>query len=289
MSSVSAPLFSRITILGPGLLGGSLALAIQARKLTGKLSLVVRKESQIGELHHALPDAHITTDAVEAVREADLVLLCTPIGVMADLARRIAPALKPSALVSDVGSVKAPVDAELASIFGPKWVGGHPMAGSEQGGFSAARANLFEHAVTILTPTSATPAAATSTLKAFWEALGSRVTTCDPATHDCLMASISHLPHLVAAALVHNTCPESLALAGNGFKDTTRIASGSADLWQEILLWNREAVVEQLDSLIGLLQETRHQLHLRNEKGLHGMLAKANDIRSHMNSTSTAP
>jgi prephenate dehydrogenase len=169
-----------------------------------------------------------------------------PIEAMAGLVTECRDALKPDALVTDVGSVKGSVDAALAPLLRVRalWIGSHPMAGSEQSGFVAARPDLFEDAAVILTPTPDTRPQALARVEQFWKALGSRLYSMPPADHDLAVADISHVPHLLASLLVANANPKSLPLAGGGFRDTTRIAAGSAELWTEILWANREALAK---------------------------------------------
>lgn len=276
----------RVAIFGPGLLGGSLALALRERNLAQAISIYARKPESVPEVKASGVADLISNNPAEVVRGADLVVLCVPVGVMKSLIEAALPGLDPQAIVTDVGSVKAPVVADLEPLLQGKarWIGSHPMAGSEQAGFSAARSNLFAAAVTIVTPTVQTHSETIAQVENFWKNLGSRTVRFDPETHDRLVAQISHLPHLVAAALVRSVCDQSLSIIGNGFRDTTRIASGPAELWTEILLSNRKAVAESLDQLISLLQTTREQLAKNDEKGLHDLLAHANHIRSQMTS-----
>lgn len=236
--------FGTVAILGPGLIGGSLALALAERGLAERLIIYARSAHALDAIRLAGIDAELTGNPSEAVREADVVILCVPIEAMAALISECRDALKPTALVTDVGSVKGSVDAALAPLLQNRalWIGSHPMAGSEQSGFVAARADLFENAAVILTPTAQTAPDAQARAEKFWQALGGRIFILPPADHDLAVADISHVPHLLAALLVTNANPQSLPLAGGGFRDTTRIASGAAELWTEILWANRDAL-----------------------------------------------
>jgi prephenate dehydrogenase len=236
--------FGTVAILGPGLIGGSLALALAERSLADRLVIYARSAHALDAIRLAGVDAELTGNPSEAVREADTVILCVPIEAMADLVSECRDALKPGALVTDVGSVKGSIDAALAPLLKDRalWIGSHPMAGSEQSGFVAARADLFEGAAVILTPTAQTKPEAQERAEKFWRALGGRLFVLSPADHDMAVADISHVPHLLAALLVANANPKSLPLAAGGFRDTTRIASGSAELWTEILWANRDAL-----------------------------------------------
>ncbi len=249
--------FGTVAILGPGLIGGSLALALADRGLAKRLTIYARSPRALDEIRIAGIDAELSTNPSEAVREADVVVLCVPIEAMGALVQEFRDALKPGALVTDVGSVKGSVDAALAPLLAGRawWVGSHPMAGSEQSGFIAARPDLFENAAVIVTPTPATAPGAAAKATEFWRALGARVFTLAPEEHDQAVADISHVPHLMAALLVASANPASLPLAGGGFRDTTRVASGSPELWIEILWANREALGRQCSAWAAQLEK----------------------------------
>ena len=236
--------FGTVAILGPGLIGGSLALALADRGLAKRLMIYARSPRALDEIRTAGVDAELTQNPSEAVREADVVILCVPIEAMAGLIHECRDALKPTALVTDVGSVKGSVDRDLAPLLEGRalWIGSHPMAGSEQAGFSAARADLFEGAAVILTPTKHTHAETKRLAEKFWTSLGARLYSLSPEAHDHAVAEISHMPHLAAAVLAAQVSGESLDLAAGGFRDTTRVASGSSELWTEILWANRDAM-----------------------------------------------
>jgi prephenate dehydrogenase len=252
-----------VAILGPGLIGGSLALALAEKGLTKRLSIYARSSRALDEIRLASVSAELTGNPSEAVREADVVVLCVPVEAMAGLVHEFRDALKPTALVTDVGSVKGSVVGEIEPLLEGRafWIGSHPMAGSEQGGFAAARPDLFEGAPVILTPTPRTPREARRRAEQFWAALGASLHVMPPEKHDRMIAAISHIPHLIAAALVnHALAHGNLDLAAGGFRDTTRIASGSAELWTEILFANREAVAQSLRSLIDDLEAVHQRI-----------------------------
>ncbi|MEM1059096.1 MAG: prephenate dehydrogenase/arogenate dehydrogenase family protein [Verrucomicrobiota bacterium] len=274
----------KLAILGPGLLGGSVALAAEARGLAKTVALYGRSETSLEKVRAAPAAANweLTTDPAEAVWDADLVVLCTPVGVMASLAEAAKPALSENAIVTDVGSVKRYVVEQLAPVLkgAARFVPSHPMAGSERTGFEAAQADLFEHAMTILTPLPETEAEDVDRLRAFWSALGSRTTVLAPEVHDVLAAQISHLPHAAACALVHAAGAESLDLVGTGFLDTTRKAAGDPAMWAEIFTTNRLAMLEALARYEHEIRALRRYLEEGDGKDLHNWLAKANDVRS---------
>ena len=279
--------FGTVAILGPGLIGGSLALALAERGLAKRLTIYARSPRALDEIRIAGVDAELSTNPSEAVREADVVILCVPIEAMPALVNEFRDALKPNALVTDVGSVKGSVDAALAPLLKGKalWIGSHPMAGSEQSGFVAARADLFEKAAAIVTPTPESASGAEKKAADFWRALGSRVFTLSPAEHDQAVADISHMPHLVAALLVANAKTKSLPLAAGGFRDTTRVASASPGLWVEILEANREALAQQCGAWSAQLAQIERLFRDRSpaaKSELFKLLENAQSVRSQL-------
>jgi prephenate dehydrogenase len=252
-------MLKRIAILGPGLLGGSLALALKARA-GAQVAIWARRQEAVAAIRTQGCADDASTDLGKVVSGADTVVFATPIGAMPGLARQITPHLMKGALVTDVGSVKAPVCARLSEIFAGnagQFVGSHPMAGSEQTGLEAARSDLFDGAVCIVTPDSGTASAVVKQAAALWEAVGGQVRILSPDEHDAIVATISHLPHLLAAVLVNAVSemrPEAFDFCGPGFRDTTRIASGPPQMWAEILGENRAAVANALDALIEKLR-----------------------------------
>ena len=208
-------------------------------------------------------DEHYDNPAA-AVRDADLVVLCTPVGTFGRLLDAIGPALAPGAVVTDVGSTKASiVQAARTSVpLSARFVGSHPMAGSEKRGVEFARADLFRGALCIVTPDEATDPEALAKVEGFWQRLGMRTRRLSPVEHDRRLAEVSHLPHAVAAALVAMQDDASLDLAGKGFADTTRVAAGDAGLWRDIFLDNRDNVLSSIERLSGEL--ARFAARLRN-------------------------
>jgi prephenate dehydrogenase len=204
-----------------------------------------------------------TQDVRQGVARADLVILCTPIGQFEGIIRTLRDALAPGTLVTDVGSTKAEV-VRLAGKWLPptiRFVGSHPMAGSEKTGVEFARADLFQRALCLITPTPRCKPETVNEIRTFWESLGGRTQMMTPRRHDALLARVSHLPHAVATALVQLALSDSaIDLAGPGFADTTRIASGDAGLWTDIFRTNREAVCKAVDRLIAELSRFRRRL-----------------------------
>lgn len=279
--------FPSIAILSPGLLGGSLALAIRQRMPGTTIKIWARRQESIKKVLALGIADEASTDAPSIAQDAGLILFCMPIGSMPDVAALIAPAVHPDALVTDVGSVKQPVVEKLGAIFRGRahFIGSHPMAGSEQAGIDAARADLFEGAVTILTPVDSTPRDPLKALAAFWQSLGCRVAITTPRAHDEAVALISHLPHLTAAALVQSVIRENpLALdwRGNGFLDSTRIAMGSPAMWAEILAENREPVKKAIHAMIENLSEVTKLLDAEETGPLEQYLAEAGAARDRL-------
>jgi prephenate dehydrogenase len=232
----------RLTILGVGLLGGSIGLAVRS-VLSG--CQIVGYGHRASTLSDALAIGAIQESkptAAEAVRGADLVILCTPVGVFEPILQEIAPHLASGALITDVGSTKRTVVA-LAEKLLPRtvaFVGSHPMAGSEKRGIKYADANLFRDAVCITTPTPHTRPEALEKIESFWKLLGMHLVRLSPEEHDRRLADVSHLPHALAAALVSLQEDASLPLAGKGFLDSTRVAGGDGGLWRDIFIDNRD-------------------------------------------------
>jgi len=258
-------LFRKITIVGVGLLGGSIGLAVRRRKLARETAGFVRRQASLKDCERAGAVDFATTDLPAAVWEADLVILCTPIAQMCPVVERILPVLRRGTIVTDVGSVKGSVVRQLESLVartGAHFVGSHPMAGAEKTGVASARPDLFDQTVCVVTPTRKTNRAALKKVKQFWAALGARVLELKPEVHDTLVSRSSHLPHVVAATLaayvldpVHP--PLQAALCANGFRDATRIASGSPEMWRDIALANRKNLVRSLDALAARLRQVR--------------------------------
>ena len=227
-------------------------------------------------------------DLESAAAEADLVVLATGVEMIAQQAAAVLPRMQKGALLTDVGSAKAAICRSVEKAFSAsaaarkvRFVGGHPMAGSERRGIGSARADLFRGAVCILTPTPATDpdGAGLEIIRDLWEAVGCRVREMAPEAHDRLIAQISHLPHVAAACLVNAASDEALDLAASGFLDTTRVASGEPALWVAICLANREALLAALAALGGRLNDFGRALQSGDAKALEALLARAKSRR----------
>ena len=259
-------MIDRLCVVGLGLLGGSVARAVRERGLAREIVAVGRRASSLEPALRAGVVDRATTDLAAGVAGTDFCLLATPVTALEGQLAAVWAALPGHALVTDVGSTKGRIveTAEALAAQRPlAFVGSHPMAGSERAGFAEARADLFHGATVILTPTERTPPDAVARVRGFWEALGGRVILLDPTTHDRAVAAVSHLPHLVADALVDAVLrmdPSFLDVAARGFRDTTRIAASSPEIWREIFQDNRAALGEavaafrkSLDHLEGVI------------------------------------
>ena len=279
--------FQKISIIGVGLLGGSIGLAARQRRLAGEVAGYVRRAASLQDCEKAGALDYATTDLLAAVSQADLVVLCTPLAQMRRLAEQLLPALKRGAIVTDVGSVKAQVLREVAPVIrqaGAHFVGSHPMAGGEKMGVRAARADLYDQALCVITPDENTNAGALRKLEKFWQALGARTLRLDAAEHDLLASRSSHLPHVTAAALVNVVLQPArhknqLDLCATGFRDTTRIASGSPEMWRDIALANRKNLARSLDLFTAELKRFQTALKQNNAAAIEKFFTTAKQQR----------
>jgi len=281
---VDLPHFRRAVIYGVGLLGGSLGLALRRRGIADRVVGLGRSPERLERAKKMGAIDSFETNPASALADADALVVCIPPRQIRECWTTLAPLAPPGMFVTDVGSVKAALAAEALKHFDPsvRFIGSHPMAGSEKSGVEAAKENLFEGSACFITPTEDTPGETLSLAVQFWRALGSRVVVIDPIRHDELLASISHLPHLIAAALVESlyeygdSTPYLRAVIGNGFRDTTRIAQGPADVWEQIFTENSDALIKSLDSIIERLQSWRNLLsHKDTSPAIMEMLAQA--------------
>jgi len=272
----------RIAIVGVGLLGGSIGLALQAHGFTGTRVGIGRRRSSLDKAIEFDAVDEVTCDVAAGVSGVQLVVLCTPIGHFEPLLRELASSLPAGACVTDVGSTKGEV-ARLAERVLPRrvrFVGSHPMAGSEKTGVEYARADLFDEALCLVTPTRRTAPATTEFMCGFWQLIGGRSMVLSPSRHDLLLARVSHLPHAVAAALVQLAmAQDAINVAGPGFADTTRIAGGDAAMWTDIFRSNRSAVIKAVDLLVAELQRFRGLLDKDDPKAINRWLARSRDAR----------
>lgn len=279
--------FDRVAIVGLGLMGGSLGLAIRRRKLArcvagyARRPSVRRRAMAIG----AVDEVH--SDLLEAVRNADLVVFCVPILTIPRLLAECAPALRAGCVVTDVGSTKSVVVADMMRILARldvHVVGSHPIAGSEAAGIGAARADLYSGSVVVVTPTPRIRTAGMRMVTGFWKALGARVKVLSPEQHDRVLAATSHGPHMAAAALAESVLGRGGsplgAFCGTGFRDTTRIAAGSEDVWHDIVATNRKAIGLELAGLEKVLRGLRKDLEAGRLECVKRFLARSRMLRT---------
>jgi prephenate dehydrogenase len=266
--------FRRIAVVGLGLLGGSLGLALKKAGFAGRIVGYARRaETRDRALGDGAVDAAFA-DVNEAVHEADLVVLATPVAVILDHLPRLQPHLPPQALITDVGSTKRRICERAAELYSqqPLFLGGHPMAGKERSGLENADARLFQHARYVLTPIKPEHLddERVKAFRALVVAIGARPLVSDPANHDLAVAYLSHLPQLLASGLAslieekHTTPEPFLQVAASGFRDVTRLADSPYSVWRDICLTNTENIQMALDSLIQKLEAIK--MHLRDRE-----------------------
>ena len=282
------PHFRRAVICGVGLLGGSLGLALRERRLADSIVGVGRRVERLKLALDAGAIGSYSLDAREACADADLVVLCGPVSIILEQLPEVIESVPRGALVTDVGSTKRSIVERAAECArdGVAFVGSHPIAGSERSGVEFARADLYQDATVILTPDLDTSAQAVARTRALWQALGMRVIEIAPTRHDFLLAAVSHQPHLAAAALVallERALDESpgllKAVAGPGFRDTTRIAMGSVPMWLDICFENRPALLKTLDAFISILLEMRKAIAEEDRAAVEHFLETAARLR----------
>ncbi len=265
-----------------------MAKAARAQSLADEIVAVGRSREGLTPALRAGVVDRISTDPAEGVAGADFCVLATPVAALTGLLSAVWPALPSEAVLTDVGSTKAGIvrAAEALAASRPlRFVGGHPVAGSEQSGYAVSRADLFRGATVVLTPTERTDTQAVKRVTEFWEALGGRVVLLDPVTHDRAAAAISHLPHLVAYALVDAVLrmgPHFLDVAARGFKDTTRIAASDARVWREIFQENRQALGEALAAFRAALGELERLIAAGEATAVECELARIREARERL-------
>lgn len=272
--------FNKIAIIGVGLIGGSIGLAVKKKKLAKEVVGVCRHQSSLNVAKKIKAIDRGTLNYKEAVGDADLTILAVPIGQITKIAKAIAPHLKKGCLVIDTGSTKEEIVAKLEKVL-PKdvyFVGTHPLAGSEKRSVKYARANLFKGEVCILTKTKKTEPAALKKISSFWKELGCAVKVKSPQEHDEIVAFISHLPHLAAFELV-KTAKGTLEFAASGFLDTTRIASSDAEIWKDIFLTNKKFINKAVDKYIKNLQSMKKLIANGDKNSLFSEFKSAKKLR----------
>jgi cyclohexadieny/prephenate dehydrogenase len=269
-----------LAIVGVGLIGGAIGLAAKKRGLAQRIRGIGRDRAELETARKLGVIDEISLDLADGA-DADCVVFCTPVNRIAEQANLVAEQCRPDAILTDAGSTK---QAIVTAVTCPRFVGAHPLAGSEKKGVEHAHADLFLERWTVLTPTERTAPDAVAQVRSFWEALGCRVRMMTPADHDRALALTSHLPHLVAAALA-GTLPDDLReLTATGFRGTTRIAGGDPEVWTPIFQHNRTAVLAALDQLEARLQQFRQALATDDVARIDQLLTQGKKVRDALGS-----
>jgi prephenate dehydrogenase len=282
--------FNKVTIIGVGLIGGSLARVMKAQKICGEIHGAGRGRETLEEAIRLGVIDHMGRGPAHAVEHADLVVLATPVGTFASLVREIAPHLKNGAILTDVGSVKGGLVRIIEGLLPPgaRFVPGHPIAGREKHGVGAASEDLFRGAKCIITPTEKTDVNALEAVTALWTAAGMNVVIMDPEQHDHIFAAVSHLPHAAAYAMVSTVAEFSsgadnyTTFSGAGFRDFTRIAASSPEMWRDICLLNGKNIVEMIEQYQFALNRIKKAVKHNDGRKLEELFRSASDVRRGM-------
>lgn len=277
----------KLCVVGLGLIGGSIGMAVRKMRMAFKVYGLVRREESIEEARRYSVVDTATLDPRKAVTGSEMVIIATPIGTMEKIAAAIRPFVEKGCIVTDVGSSKLRVVGMLEKTFQPRsrFVGGHPMAGSERRGVRAARWDLFDGAPCILTPTGRTDEAALERVRELWENLGSKVSLLPPEIHDQIIAGVSHLPHVMAAALMNylgRKRRDFLRYSGSGLRDLTRIAAGSPDLWTDICMSNRDELARAIGGYAKYLAGLEEALRQGDARKFRRALARGKELRDEL-------
>jgi cyclohexadieny/prephenate dehydrogenase len=282
------PLFERVALVGLGLIGSSIARAARHLNLARTIVAIDASDAVAQRVLELSIAAEATTDVAAGVKDADLVILCVPVGVVGAVAQAMRPGLKAGCIVSDVGSVKASVVAQVQPHLpeGVPFVPAHPVAGTEHSGPDAGFSTLFHNRWCILTPPEGTDAAAVERVQAFWSAMGSNVEVMTPQHHDLVLAITSHVPHLIAYNIVGTaadletvTQGEVIKFSAGGFRDFTRIAASDPTMWRDIFLHNKEAVLEMLGRLNEDIALLARAIRWGEGDKLHDLFTRTRAIR----------
>lgn len=274
----------QVTVLGLGLLGGSISLAVLRSFAQVKVVGYTHRPSTRDKARQLAVASEVVDDIRQSVSDSDVVILATPLCTFENIFVEIADALPSGCIVTDVGSTKS-LPHRWADKKLPKnvhYVGSHPIAGSEQRGVEYARDDLFDQAMCVLTTTEKTNRQALQILKTFWSKLGCVVKIMAPAEHDRIFANVSHLPHMIAAALINANSNEDLEFAGKGFMDTSRVASGPANIWADVLLTNTKNISRGIDKVIAELTKLKKAIKGENKREIEKLLEKARDKRAEL-------
>lgn len=276
--------FDKVTILGVGLIGASFALALKKYKLCNEIIGYGRREENLRRAKDKKIIDSFEPDPAKACDGADLVVFATPVGIFTDVAEKISSALKRTAIVTDVGSVKGKLVRDMEKLMPPGvfFVGGHPIAGSDRSGIDAAAAEIFKGAKCIVTPTQDTDKSALEKVTVVWKTFGSVISLLDPDEHDRIYAAVSHLPHLIAYEIVNTVADMNesyLAFSGQGFMDTTRIASSQPELWRDICILNKDNLLESIEIFKNNLDRVSQYLRAYDSESLERDFKRARTLR----------
>ena len=271
-----------VAILGVGLIGGSIGLAVRQRGLSDRVIGIGRKPSRLRKAKQLGAVTETTTNIERGVSEADFVIVCTPVQYVVEQVREISQYVRSGTLITDVGSTKQTIVEGLTVLENGHFIGSHPMAGGERGGVGNADADLFEKRTIVVTPEKRTNKAAQSRITKFWKSLGARVMELDCKEHDRAVAVISHLPHTLASVLSTQANAKQLVLAAGGWIDTTRIAGADPELWLEILRDNNKQVIRAVDRFLDDLHKFRDALESDNSRVLLRYLNQGKQNRESM-------
>ncbi|MBC8436268.1 MAG: prephenate dehydrogenase/arogenate dehydrogenase family protein [Candidatus Omnitrophica bacterium] len=270
-------LFNKIAIIGTGLIGGSLALAIKKKGLAGEVVGVSRKKATLLSARKAGAIDRGSRN-LSIIKGADLVVLAIPVDTIIDLAPRIRRFIDRNCLVTDVGSTKERIVSSLNKIF-PNYVGAHPLAGSEKRGILNASPGIFKGSLCILTPTAKTASAALTKINLLWKRVGAKVVFLTPAMHDRILAFTSHLPHIIAFSLISAIPDKYLPLSSTGLRDTTRIAASDDEIWEKIIFSNREQIINSISAFESSLSRIKRAVQRKDRKAVTRFLTQAKSKR----------
>jgi len=285
MPLVGRQMFRKVTVIGVGLIGGSFAMAIKKHRLAREVVGVSQRQTTLQTALKMKVIDQGYQDVKKAVSNADLVVLSTPVSIIMGMLSLIGPHLKRNCIVTDVGSAKmAIVNAAAEHLPAPAmFVGSHPMSGSEKRGVQNAFPELFENSMCIMTPTKSSNRSATDRIKKLWTKLGAKVKIMSPEEHDKALAYVSHLPHLLAYSLMGTIPNEYLPYTAKGFKDTTRIASSSPQMWNDICMGNSRNILNSLDAMVQNLSSLRKAIVMNDARALTNQFKTAKTKRDKIN------
>ena len=271
-------MFNKVAIVGTGLIGGSIALAIKKKRLA-KVVVGVSRHKKTLLLAKKIMAIDKGSQELNIIKDADLVILATPVDTIINLAAKIYPFVKKGCIVSDVGSTKREIVSKLERIF-PRYIGSHPLAGSEKRGVVNANPSIIKGSLCILTPTKNTDKEALEKIKRLWSELGARVAFLPPDAHDKILSFVSHLPHLVVFSLIDIIPKEYLRLASSGLKDTTRIAASDSEIWCDIFLSNQKNILKSIGLFQNNLSRIKSAIQRKDKKLLNKIIKEAKKKRN---------